>query len=169
MCCCALSLFSRVQLFATPWTVATRLLCPWDSPGKNTRVGCHAFLQGIFPAQGSNPGLLHCRHILYHLGHKGSPFFKQGQNNAFLWLWRKISNSCYGVDSYKKHLPSTWNIIFNNKLFLSFFLWVAPCSIWDLSSPTRDWTHAPCCGGSELNHQGSPQVKLLFLMMVLIL
>ena len=39
---------SRVQLFATPWTVATRLLCPWDSPGKNTGVGCHVLLQGIF-------------------------------------------------------------------------------------------------------------------------
>ena len=35
-----------------------RLLCPWDSPGKNTGVGCHALLQGIFPTQGSNPGLL---------------------------------------------------------------------------------------------------------------
>ena len=36
-------------------------LCPWDSPGKNTRVGCHALLQGIMPTQGSNPCLLHCR------------------------------------------------------------------------------------------------------------
>ena len=40
-----------------------------DSPGKNTRVGCHALLQGIFPTQGSNPGLPHCRRILYHLSH----------------------------------------------------------------------------------------------------
>ena len=43
-----------------------------DSPGKNSGVGCHAFLQGIFPAQGSNPGLLHCRQILYQLSHQGS-------------------------------------------------------------------------------------------------
>ena len=42
----------------------TRLLCPWDSPGKNTGVGCHALLQGIFPTQGLNPHLLHCRWIL---------------------------------------------------------------------------------------------------------
>ena len=41
-----------------------------DSPGKNTGVGCHALLQGIFPTQGSNPGLLHCRQILYHLSHQ---------------------------------------------------------------------------------------------------
>ena len=43
-----------------------------NSPGKNTGVGCHG-LQGIFPTQGSNPGLLHCRLVLYHLSHQGSP------------------------------------------------------------------------------------------------
>ena len=52
--CCVLSPFSRVQLFVTPWTVATKLLCPWDFPGKNTGVDCHFLLQGIFPTQGSN-------------------------------------------------------------------------------------------------------------------
>ena len=44
-------------------------LCPWDSPGKNTGAGCHALLQGIYPIQDSNPGLPHCRWILYHLSH----------------------------------------------------------------------------------------------------
>ena len=44
-----------------------------DSPGKNTGVDCHALLQRIFPTQGSNPGLLHCRQILYHLSYQGSP------------------------------------------------------------------------------------------------
>ena len=43
-----------------------------DPPGKNTRVSCHALLQGIFPTQGSNPGLLHSRWILYCLSHQGS-------------------------------------------------------------------------------------------------
>ena len=37
---------------------STSLLCPWDSPGKNTGVGCYALLQGFFPTQGSNPSLL---------------------------------------------------------------------------------------------------------------
>ena len=59
-----------VRLFATP---PTRLLCPWDFPGKSTGVGCHALLQGIFPTQGSNLGLLHCRQMLYPLSHQGSP------------------------------------------------------------------------------------------------
>ena len=44
-----------------------------DSPGKSTGVGCHALLQGIFPSQGSNPGLPHCRQIFYHLSQQGSP------------------------------------------------------------------------------------------------
>ena len=44
-----------------------------NSAGKNTGVGCHALLQGIFPTQGLNPGLLHCMWILYWLSHQGSP------------------------------------------------------------------------------------------------
>ena len=46
---------------------------PWDSPGKSTRVGCHFLLQGLFLIQGSNPGLLHCRQLLYCLSHRGGP------------------------------------------------------------------------------------------------
>ena len=45
---CMLRHFSRVRHWASPWTVAPSLLCPWDSPGKNTGVGFHALLQGIF-------------------------------------------------------------------------------------------------------------------------
>ena len=44
-----------------------------DFTGTNTGLGCHALLQGIFPTQGPNPGLPHCRWILYQLSHKGSP------------------------------------------------------------------------------------------------
>ena len=44
-----------------------------DAPGKNTGVSCHALLQGIFPTQGSNSGLSHCRQILYQLSYQGSP------------------------------------------------------------------------------------------------
>ena len=47
----------------------TRLLCPWNSPGKNTKVDCHALLQGIFPTQGSNLSLPCFRQILYCLSH----------------------------------------------------------------------------------------------------
>ena len=46
---------SCVRLFVTPWTVS-----PWNAPGQNTGVGSLSLLQGIFPTEGSNPGLLHC-------------------------------------------------------------------------------------------------------------
>ena len=55
---------SCVRLFATPWTIHS---------GQNAGVSSCSLLQGIFPAQGSNPGLPHCRRILYQLSHKGSP------------------------------------------------------------------------------------------------
>ena len=45
---------------------------PWNSPGKNTGVGCHFLLQGIFLIQGSNPGLPHCRQFLYCMSYQGS-------------------------------------------------------------------------------------------------
>ena len=46
-----------------------------DSPGKNSGVGCHGLLQGIFQPRDRTPGLLHCREILYHLSHQGNPWF----------------------------------------------------------------------------------------------
>ena len=49
-----------------PWTVVCQAPCLWDSPGKNTGEGCHFLFPGIYSTQGLNPGLLHCRWILYH-------------------------------------------------------------------------------------------------------
>ena len=49
-----------------------RLYSSWNSPGQNTGVGSLSLLQGIFPTQGSNPGLLHYRWILYQLSYQGS-------------------------------------------------------------------------------------------------
>ena len=49
------------------------LYSPWNSPGQNTEVGSFSLFQGIFPTQGSSPGLPHCRQILYQLSHKGRP------------------------------------------------------------------------------------------------
>ena len=57
---------SCVRLFVTPYS-------PWSSPGQSTEVGSLPLLQGIFPTQGLNPGLPHCRWIIYQLSHKGSP------------------------------------------------------------------------------------------------
>ena len=65
--------FSRVQLFAASWTVAYDTPLSTGFSRQGTGVGCHFLLQGIFPTQGSNPGLLHCRQILYQLSYKLNP------------------------------------------------------------------------------------------------
>ena len=57
---------------ATLWTVARRLLCPWNSPGKDPGVGCHFLFQGIFQTKRLNLDLLHCKCILYHLSQQGT-------------------------------------------------------------------------------------------------
>ena len=58
-----------------------RPLCPWGFSSKNTQVACYALLQGIIPIEGSNPGLLHCRQILYNRSHKGSPIISPESQN----------------------------------------------------------------------------------------
>ena len=64
---------SCAQLFMTPGLQPSRLPWPWNCPDKNSGVDCHFLLQGIFPMQWLNPGLLHCRNIFYCLSHQGSP------------------------------------------------------------------------------------------------
>ena len=78
-----------------PWP--TRPLCPWNSSGKNTGEGSYSLLQGIFLTQGSNPGPLHCRQILYHLSHQGSPVLTdkevQGREVRFIAQSPKASQN----------------------------------------------------------------------------
>ena len=81
VCVCANVAQSCLTL-CNPMDWSPLVLCPWDSPRKNTRVGCHALLQGIFLTQGSNPGLPHCGQILYQLSHKGSPDCPQKNLNS---------------------------------------------------------------------------------------
>ena len=74
--------FGRSSPFKLKWKSLSRvrllqscgLYSSWNSPGQNTGVGSLSLLQQIFPTQGSNPGLPHCKQILYQLSHKGSPF-----------------------------------------------------------------------------------------------
>ena len=76
-----------------------KLLCPWNSPGKNTKVGCHVLLQGIFPNQGSNPGLLHCRQILYCPSFQRSSFYVKQAINKDL-LYSTGNSTQYSVITY---------------------------------------------------------------------
>ena len=98
-----------------------------DSPGKNTGVGCHAFLQGIFVTQGPNPGLPHGRQLLYHLSHQGSPSilewvaypFSRGTSQSrnrtgVFWITGGFFTSCATreVHNYSVFtLDSHWNTV----------------------------------------------------------
>ena len=76
--------------------------CPWNSPGQNSRVPSLSLLQGIFPTQGSNPGLWYRRWILYQLSHKGNP-----------WIWEldykenwALNNWCFWTVLLEKTLEN---------------------------------------------------------------
>ena len=81
------------------------LYSPWNSPGQNTGVGSHSLPQGIFPTQGLNPGLLHCRRILYQLNHKESPRTRKWVAHLFssgsFWPRNQTGVSCIAGGLYQ--------------------------------------------------------------------
>ena len=112
---------------------------PWISPGQNTGVGSHFLLQGIFPTQGSNPGLPHSRWILYHLSHQKSPralewvdlsllqqiFLTQGSKQSLLlckWILYKLNYQ--GRSILFKY---TFKVIFSNITLYSSLLVYCLC------------------------------------------
>ena len=143
---------SRVRPSATPWTAAYQAppsmgfsrqeywngvplpspIACWDPlsmgfPDKNTGVGSHSLLQGILLTQGSNPGLLHHRQILYHLNHQGSPNYM----------------STYILS----HILFHYGLLLDIVNFLA-----APCSLPYLGSTTRTQTCAPAAEAWNPNH-----------------
>ena len=120
----------------------TRLLCPWGFPGKNTGVGYHFLLQGIFPSQRSNSGLLHCRLILYPL--------------SVLWL---VAQLCWTLSKLLDCSLPGFSV--HDILQLRILEWVAMPSSRESSHP-RDQTQVSrrlfmvrqILYG--LSHQGSP-------------
>ena len=124
-----------------------RFLSPWNSPDKNTGRGCHSLFQEIFPTQGLNPRLLHCRQILYCLSHQGK------------WKWNHsvVSNSLWPMDC---SLPSS---SVHGILQARILEWVAISFSRGCSQP-RDQTWVSRIGGRCFNlwatreahsHQGS--------------
>ena len=117
VCVCVCCHLSRVQFFVTLRTIAHQAPLSINSPGKNTGVDCHALRQGIFPTQGSNPGLPHYRQILYHLSHQESPRILEWVAYAFsrgiplFWAcsWRAASSQacpCLGLIPTQELNPS---------------------------------------------------------------
>ena len=83
-----------------------RLLCPWNSPGKSPGVGSHSLLQGIFPSQESNLGLLHCRQILYCLSHEGSPQNEEVPKDLILFEFHFLISNVF------LWFSSMWTMVF---------------------------------------------------------
>ena len=98
-------------------------------PGKNTRVDCHSFLQGIFPTQESNPGLLHCRQILYCLGHREAQTVKGKQLTILCCAFScesPVHGICVSTPYYPSpslchliHCPSSRHVLASSKIFPS--------------------------------------------------
>ena len=122
------------------WLCDLGLYIPWNSPGQNTGVGSISLLQRIFPTQGSNPGLLHCRQMLYCLSHQGSPGgikvtlkfiwrflicridtrkYPSKYGITYLWMWKRqkalFYHSLRGTDVPSVPFPSTWVQLFFSK------------------------------------------------------
>ena len=85
------------------------LCSPWNSPGQNTGVGSLSLLQGIFPTQGLNPGLPHCRQILYQLSHKRSPRILEWVAYPFS-SWSSQPRNGTGVSCIAGRFFTNWTI-----------------------------------------------------------
>ena len=116
-----------------------RLLRPWDFLGKSTGVGCHFLLQGIFPTQGSNPGLPHCRHL------QTVRFPTQGSNPGLPHCrhLQTVRKTGLPISSSKSHIP-------NLKVVKSFN--------WDSISSSAKW------GDTSIYAMGLLIVKLQILL-----
>ena len=101
------------------------LYSPWNSLGQNTGVGSLSLVQGIFPTQESNPGLSHCRQILYQLSKKGSPRILE----LVAYPFSSASSHRIRVSSIAGRFFANWAIVKRKQLF--FF----PLVFWTTPSP----------------------------------
>ena len=134
---------------------------PWNPPGKNTGVGSHSFHHGIFPTQGSNLGLLHCRQILYLLSHQGMVILTSHNHFKKEQSW-----------SFPIH---EWGQLFKKKIGIYLAVLGSSCGMWDPLVVTCYWTpqlqhtgsnfqtrygtwgpHIGSVESQPLDHQGSP-------------
>ena len=172
-CHCCLFTKSRLTILRPYGLYPARLLSPWDFPGKNTGVGCHFLLLGIFPTQGSNPCLLHYQAGSLPLSHQGSPLF--------LIVLLFLSIICWQVYQFywffsKNQLLVSFYLVFKflfywflDIILFTFFSCPLPLfflailySLQNLSSPNQELNLAPCLGSWVLTTR-SPVNSLLWL------
>ena len=119
-----------------------RFLRPWNFPGKSTGVGCHFLLQGIFPTQGLNPGLQHCRQTIL----PSEPPWKQHRGNIFNILWQPIMGKNQKPNIHvKESLCCTPEI--NTTLLINS---LSICQIKINGKDKR--RHSPCPSPRDLNY-----------------
>ena len=117
----ALAYFKKVKV---PQSYSYSTLCdpmdfsPWNSSGQNSGAGSLSLLQGIFPTQGSNPGLLHCRQILYQLRAKGSPGILE-------WVAYSFSRGIFPTQESKQSLLHCRQILYQLNYQGSLIEWAA--------------------------------------------
>ena len=95
-----------------------RIYSPWNSPGPNPGVGSLSLLQKIFPTQGLNPGLLHCRQIFYQLSHKGSPRilewvaypFSSGSSRPRSWTGVSCTAGGFFTNGAIRPVSNLWSV-----------------------------------------------------------
>ena len=115
----------------------TRLICPWNSSGKNTGVGCHFLLQGIFLTQGLNLGLQYCRQIPYRLSHQETQrrgrvktqanlqtFLKRGKRPLTTEICGSFFHSVYCMFESLQKLEITRSVVYIH-LHELFFLFLS--------------------------------------------
>ena len=136
----------------------TRVLCPWDFPGKNTGEGRQALLQGIFLTQGLNLDLLHCRQILYRLSHWEDFHSWRGEVNAWLQRtgWLLLGANTAGDFKLKPILLCILKILRLLRIMLNL---LCLCCI---NATTKPWWQHICLQNGLLNIF-SPLLNLLLI------
>ena len=100
-----------------------------DSPGKNTEVGCHALLQGVFPTHGLNPGVPHCRQILYWLGHQERQLTHHRDNIIETNKPSLNSCLCHLRQEFEEAKPSDFGVLIGKLRMVSNFILL----LWELN------------------------------------
>ena len=118
-------------LFATPWTVAREAPLSMGFPRQEYWSGLPCLLQGIFPIQGSNLGLLHCRQILYYLSHHGSPCISLLANKLIVNFSKIIKVFLFFLSFSSSHFHS----------FLSLSLIFSPFPLVSFLNPSKNKGH----------------------------
>ena len=147
------------------------LYSPWNSLGQNTGVGSLSLLWGIFPTQGSNPGIPHCRLILYQLSHKGSPiptptpFLKL--NHCALWhSWSVIHKIPYFVNSFFTFFCFLHQLNYDILLLQFLRKWFSVSKKFYLTVYIPDHFHSPSFKAPDFESHNIKLDYLLILAMI---